>query len=112
LRHNEWALRAVDGYGLAPAAMMSVVSMVFGYAVSYAHSEAEETRMRRRVGVRSDAELADLARDWVDRIAADPRYPTLARWITDGAEVDPDEQFALGLDCLLDGIAARVMPSR
>jgi AcrR family transcriptional regulator len=111
LRHNEWALRAVDGYGLAPAAMMSVVSMVFGYAVSFAHSEAEESRMRRRIGVRSEAELADLARDWVDRIAADPRYPTLARWITDGTEVDPDDQFALGLDCLLDGIAARVMPA-
>jgi len=109
LRHNEWALRAVDGHGLRPAAMMSVVSMVFGYAVSYAHSEAEETRMRQRIGVRDDAELAETVRSYVDRIVADPRYPMVGRWITDGGEVDPDEQFELGLECLLDGIAARVI---
>lgn len=110
LRHNEWSLRALDGYGLSIEAMMGVVGMVFGYAVSYAHSEAAEHRMRQRIGVHTDAELADTARPYVDRIVADPRYRLLARWITEGAESDPDEQFQLGLDCLLDGIAARMFP--
>jgi hypothetical protein len=89
--------------------MMSIVGMVFGYAVSYAQAEAEESRMRERVGVRSDAELRDSAREYVDRIVADPRYPMLSRWITEAAPVDPDEAFALGLDCLLDGIAGRIV---
>ncbi|HEY3505302.1 MAG TPA: TetR/AcrR family transcriptional regulator [Actinocatenispora sp.] len=109
LRHNEWALRALDDHGLDPATMMSIVGMVFGYAVSYAQAEAEETRMRESIGVATDAELRDTARAYVDRIASDPRYPMLSRWITEAAPVDPDEQFALGLDCLLDGITARIL---
>ena len=112
LRHNEWALRAVADLGLDVTTMMSIVGMVVGHATSAAQHEAEEARMRRRVGVTTDAELRALGSRYVDRIAADPRYPTLAAWITQAHEVDPDEQFLLGLDCLLDGITARVLRPR
>lgn len=109
LRHNEWALRAVDHLGLDVTTMMSIVGLVVGHAQSYAQHEAEEARMRARIGVRTDAELRALGAAYVDRIAADPRYPTLSRWITAAREVDPDEEFTLGLDCLLDGIAGRLV---
>jgi AcrR family transcriptional regulator len=113
LRHSEWSLAALDRLGLVPATAMSVAGMVFGYAVSYAQNEAEEERMRRRIGVRTDAELRATAERYVDRIAADPRYPRLARWISEGGGVDPDAQFTLGLDCLLDGIERRIVtPAR
>ncbi|WP_030445324.1 TetR/AcrR family transcriptional regulator [Actinocatenispora sera] len=112
LWHNEWALRAVDGLGLDVTTMMSIVGMVLGHAQSYAQHEAEEARMRSRIGVTTDAELRATATAHVDRITADPRYPTLARWIDEAHDVDPDRQFTLGLDCLLDGIAGRLVDRR
>lgn len=112
LWHNEWALRAVDRTGLDVTTMMSIVGMVVGHAQSYAQHEAEEASMRSRIGVTTDAELRATATVYVDRITADPRYPTLARWIGEAHEVDPDEQFTLGLDCLLDGIAGRLVDRR
>jgi AcrR family transcriptional regulator len=109
LRHNEWSLSALDGPGLPIGAAMSVAAMVFGYALSIAQSEAEEDRMRRRVGLTTDAQLRDAAAPFIERITADGRYPHLTRWITEGAQLAPDEQFELGLECLLDGIAHRIV---
>lgn len=108
LANREWSLATVDGHGLTPTQAMSVSSMVFGYAMSYAQSEAEELRMRTRIGVVTDEELRAKAGPAADRIVASPAYPRLGRWIAEGGSIDPDEQFQLGLDCLLDGIAGRV----
>ena len=37
------------------------------------------------------------------------RYPTLTRYIIDGSNEDDAEwQFEFGLECVLDGIAARL----
>jgi AcrR family transcriptional regulator len=114
LRHNEWSLAAVDGHGLPVPKMMSVAGMVFGYAVSFAQSEAEELRMRRRIDAVDERRFHDLAEPLADRVTRDGRYPLLSRWITEtrtGGDIGPDEQFELGLACLLDGIAHRVIPS-
>jgi hypothetical protein len=40
--------------------------------------------------------------------AAAGRYPVLTRWLADPAGPSPDEQFKLGLNFLLDGIASRL----
>jgi AcrR family transcriptional regulator len=112
LRHNEWSLAALDGLALPIGTAMSIAGMVFGHAVAYAQSEAEEARMRARIGVRTDAELRATAAPYIERIVGDARYPHLARWIAEAAESDPDEQFALGLNCLLDGIDQRVVSAR
>jgi hypothetical protein len=32
----------------------------------------------------------------------------LARRVLEGEELDPDVEFAFGLDCVLDGLAARL----
>jgi AcrR family transcriptional regulator len=112
LRHNEWSLAALDGLGLPIGTAMSVAGMIFGYAVSFAQNEAEEARMRQRVGVSSDAELRQAAAPYVDRIRTDARYPHLARWLSEAAEIDPDAQFALGLECMLDGIDGRVVRTK
>lgn len=114
LRHNEWSLAAVDGHGLPITKMMSVAGMVFGYAVSFAQSEAEELRMRRRIDAVDDKTFHDLAEPLTHRVTSDGRYPLLTRWITEtraGGDITPDAQFELGLSCLLDGIAARVITS-
>jgi AcrR family transcriptional regulator len=112
LAHNEWSLAALDGLDLPIGTAMAVAGMVFGHAVSYAQNEAEEDRMRTRIGVRTDAELRATASPYVDRIVSDRRYPHLARWITEGAKSLPDDLFTLGLDCLLDGIESRIVKTK
>jgi len=109
LAHNEWSLTALDGLGLPIGTTMAVAGMVFGYAVSYAQNEAEEDRMRARIGVQSDNELHDLAAPYIQRITADGRYPHLSQWIAEGAATAPADLFTLGLDCLLDGIQTRII---
>jgi AcrR family transcriptional regulator len=109
LAHNEWSLTALAGLALPAGTAMSVVTMVFGYAVSFAQNEAEENRMRSRIGVNTDAELRAAAAPYIERIVDDGRYPLLSRWITEGAAARPDDQFLLGLDCLLDGIESRIV---
>ena len=38
------------------------------------------------------------------------RYPTLARAVQDATHLDADTTFDTGLECVLDGIAARLAP--
>lgn len=108
LRHNEWSLTALDGLKRPLNDAMSVAAMVFGYAVSYAQNEAEEYRMRSRTGLHTDADLRAAAGPYVERITTDGRYPRLSQWLAEGADSDPDAQFTLGLECLLDGIGLRM----
>jgi len=110
LAHNEWSLAALDGSGLPIGRAMTVAGLVFGYAVSFAQNEAEEDRMRTRIGVRSDSELHAMAAPYLGRITTDGRYPLLSRWLAEPDLATADEQFALGLDCLLDGVERRILP--
>ena len=53
-----------------------------------------------------------MLRDFIDRIRASGRYPHMAAVIEAGIDPDApetrDERFEFGLDCLLDGIEARL----
>jgi len=109
LRHNEWSLAALSGLRLPMATSMSVAGMVFGYAVAFAQNEAEESRMRARVGLATDAQLRAVAAPYIERIRATGRYPLLSQYLLEGGSDDPDAQFDLGLECLLDGIFHRIV---
>jgi hypothetical protein len=60
----------------------------------------------------TEAEREKVFGDFTERVRATGRYPHLAEIL--GAGYDPDaeetrdERFEFGLDCLLDGIAARI----
>jgi hypothetical protein len=60
----------------------------------------------------SEAEREKVFGEFTERVRATGRYPHLAELL--GAGYDPDaaetrdERFEFGLDCLLDGIAARI----
>jgi hypothetical protein len=44
----------------------------------------------------------------VRRILAEGRYPNVSRFIIEGTDDDDAADFAFGLHCVLDGIAARL----
>lgn len=74
--------------------------------------EAEERRMRERYGLETTEKLLAAMKPIRDVARAGGRYPHLTTWLDEPFESTADEQFALGLDCLLDGIALRLPDAR
>jgi DNA-binding transcriptional regulator YhcF (GntR family) len=104
IAHAEWVLRGLDGLGLSVQAMMdlhiSVHSFVRGIAINL---EAER---------QAEAETGIDEGEWVARqtatlteLAATGRYPTFARVLAQGFDLDLDRLFEVGLATLLDGMA-------
>ena len=90
--------------------------IISGRAALREMREMREMRVQRdqeQSGVTA-AEWEPILAAWRDRLAADGRLTRVVRFLDAGfdpdAEQTRDERFEFGLDCLLDGIAARVLP--
>ena len=116
LQNVERALASLDGLGLDKVTAMTIVMTVTTYALGAALREAQEASGERYLEQQfadvTDEERDAMLADFVARIHATGRYPHMAALIASG--VDPDapetrnERFEFGLDCLLDGIEARL----
>jgi AcrR family transcriptional regulator len=120
LLHLDRLIGALDGLGLDMAMAMDILGTVQTYVLGSALREMQEARIQR------DEERADVTpevwapmRDaWRNRLAADGRFTRVVRFLD--ANIDPDdpetrdERFEFGLDCVLDGIAAKIaaLPGR
>jgi Tetracyclin repressor-like, C-terminal domain len=110
----------LDGLGLDAHTTMDILGTVVTHVMGAVIREAQEIRGQR------DQELAeaDLTaeelqaererfRKWFEDSG---RYPRITRLIEPGIDPDDpetrDERFEFGLDCVLDGIAARLQASR
>jgi AcrR family transcriptional regulator len=116
LLHLDRLIGALDGLGLDMATAMNILGTVQTYVLGSALREMQEARIQR------DEERADVTpevwapmRDaWRNRLEADGRFTRVVRFLD--AEIDPDapetrdERFEFGLDCVLDGIAAKIAP--
>jgi AcrR family transcriptional regulator len=106
LRWFDAALRAVEGLGLPPHEVIGVVMVLEHYvrgAVQIAFGMAETAK--------HDAEWEPAYWLLLQRVVKPSEYPALARLLASGALADPAEKiddFEYGLQCVLDGIAARV----
>jgi hypothetical protein len=116
LQNVERALASLDGLGLDKATAMTVVMTVTTYALGAALREAQEVNgerfMEQQFAGVSDEERDAMLADFVTRIRASGRYPHMAALIGTGIDPDAaetrDARFGFGLDCLLDGIEARL----
>jgi len=108
------SLALLDGFGLDIPTAVYVLATMQTYVMGAALREMREMRVQHdqeQAGVDpADWEPARAA--WRDRLAADGRFTRVVRFLDAGfdpdAEQTRDERFEFGLDCLLDGIAARV----
>ena len=119
LQNVERALASLDGLGLDKITALTIVTTVGTYALGAVLREAQEANGERYVeqqfaGV-TDEERAAMLDDFVTRLRATGRYPQMAALIELGVDPDAadtrDARFEFGLDCLLDGIEAR-LPGR
>jgi AcrR family transcriptional regulator len=119
-RNLERLLGVLDGFGLDARTTMDVLGTLVTYVMGAVIREAQEIRGQR------DEELAEAHltadelhaereryRKWFE---ASGNYPRIARMVESGIDPDSpdtrDERFEFGLDCVLDGIAARLRASR
>ncbi|MFE0025287.1 TetR/AcrR family transcriptional regulator [Amycolatopsis sp. NPDC059021] len=115
-RIKEFILATFDRLGQDLGAGLGYQRLIEGYVLGAALQRAEEVKMWRHNDFSSAEQVRELARDWWGDGSGDGPYPLLGRFMRgflrdeDPEVIGPgeDAQFRLGLDCLLDGIAARL----
>ncbi|HEX6444906.1 MAG TPA: TetR/AcrR family transcriptional regulator C-terminal domain-containing protein [Streptosporangiales bacterium] len=111
MRRTEFALAVLTAAGVPVAQALGYASLVDRYVFGEGIQVAEEERMRARYGLDDAAAFLAAVAGMRELADAGGRYPLLASWLAAPEAASADEQFGLGLECLLDGIAAR-LPSR
>lgn len=87
---------------------IQAVWIVNAYVLGALQSEASERRAERESGL-SKSQWQQAHWPYLQRMIATGRFPTIARAIQDATHPAPDRGFDQGLDCVLDGLAARLL---
>jgi AcrR family transcriptional regulator len=107
LHHVEFSLAAIDGLGLDLRSVVSALTTVDSYVYGFVRRELAEQETIRAISSTEEDWQAALA-PYVKSIFDSGKYPRLTRLIlTEEAKVS-EEHFDFGLECILDGIAARL----
>jgi AcrR family transcriptional regulator len=107
LRHAELSLAVVGHVGVDAATQLAIVFAVDDYVRGFVTRELEEAGGPQGGG--DDREWQESVGPYMREILASGEYPNLAAMIEGrGYQIDSDTRFSFGLQCLLDGIAARV----
>jgi AcrR family transcriptional regulator len=112
LRTLEFSLAALEPFGMDVRRAAAIVRLINNYVVGTTLRENSEIRP---AGLDDDqvAYRAAVAA-YLQQVVSSDRYPffsRLARVMLDGSDFDRDENFDLGLRCLLDGVEAQVTDS-
>jgi AcrR family transcriptional regulator len=107
LRWFEYSLAAVADQGLDIATMAKISGVISGYVGAVVSYEVAEEQHTRRIGL-SEADKRMFAAPYVEKLMASGRYPNFARFFAEEVSLDPEQSFAFGVECVLDGIAARM----
>ncbi|MEV0194919.1 TetR/AcrR family transcriptional regulator [Nonomuraea sp. NPDC050691] len=109
LAHMEASLAALDG---APGfdhidTIMHAVETVNVYLIGAIQRQIAELRAERATGM-DERQWQMASAPYLNRMLATGRYPMLARFMHDASHADAESAFEAGLQCVLDGIAARL----
>lgn len=110
----EQSLSVLDGVDLDARTALKIPMTIDGYVTGTVLGElreirVEETQARDRLG---DAEVTGGLEDWMGRLDDSGQFARVLRIFREGIDPDAaetrDERFEFGLDCVLDGVAARI----
>ncbi|MDC0711825.1 TetR/AcrR family transcriptional regulator [Stigmatella sp. ncwal1] len=109
LAHLEASLAALsDTPGFEDIdAVLQAVGTVNAYVIGALRNEASELRAERESGM-TQSQWQEATWPYLQRMIATGRFPTLSRVIRDATHPSLDVVFDKGLDCVLDGIEARL----
>ncbi|MFE0130317.1 TetR/AcrR family transcriptional regulator C-terminal domain-containing protein [Streptomyces sp. NPDC059037] len=107
LATGETVMAALADADVEVDAIMPVVAAVNAYAIGAVRREIAERRAERATGMDEKRWQASLG-PYLERTFATGRFPALATVVRDAAHHDADDTFRMGVDFLLDGIAAHI----
>jgi AcrR family transcriptional regulator len=110
LRQMDYALTAATSLTPDITVASNVISLVMCYVFGAVSVELAEQEAQRRTGLTQEQWRASVG-PYLREVIASGTYPQFARRVIEADDLDPDQQFEFGLDCLLDGVAARVTGS-
>jgi AcrR family transcriptional regulator len=108
MRRLEFMLTVLIRQGATVAEAMTYAALIDRHIFGSGLQEAEEARFSRRYGLDDGAKLYAAMATLHELAAADGGLPHLAGWLAEPSGPTVEEQFGLGLDFLLDGIARRL----
>jgi Tetracyclin repressor-like, C-terminal domain len=114
-RNTDQLLAALEGLTLDIKTAAWVGMTIATYVAGAVVREIQEIRWHKdaelALAAMTTEEVEKLRRQWEDNLNDPAKYPHMARLVTERIDPDSpetrDERFEFGLDCLLDGIAAR-----
>jgi AcrR family transcriptional regulator len=117
LRNLERSLGALDGLGLDKATALTTLMAVTTYVLGAVLREQQEANGERYMAElfegMPEAEKEAVIREFTERIRTAGHFPRMVAMLNEGVDPDAaetrDERFEFGLDCLLDGIATRLL---
>jgi hypothetical protein len=80
---------------------------VHAYVLGSVATQQAARRAEQRTGLTEEQWQRSVG-PYISEVLAAGQHPMLARRIHEAQELDPDIEFAFGLDCVLDGLAARL----
>jgi AcrR family transcriptional regulator len=109
LRNYAFMTSILDGLGLDDETVVMIPAVLVNYVMGFAQNDAALAEAQQRSGQTSQEWAQGLADYVSDALADDPRA---ARLVAKRMTLSRDRAFEFGLDCLLDGIAARLSRQR
>jgi AcrR family transcriptional regulator len=114
LRNLDKMLGALDGLGIDTGMAINILQSVNTYVSGAVIREFQEIRNQHEQEEFADADQQFFLKldEWKRRLAGSGKFDHFIRMLDDGIDPDApdtrDERFEFGLDCLLEGIAARL----
>lgn len=107
LRWLDWALQAVSGLGLPHREMLAIVMVLEHYVRGAAQIAIGMAQTEKHT---PEAEWAPAYGRVLKQVVTAAAYPALAKVVASGTfeRIDDVDDFEYGLQCVLDGIAARI----
>lgn len=109
LRTLEFSLTALEPFGMDVRRAAAIGRMVNNFVVGTTLRDTSEIRPAEPEGDEAAYRAATTA--YLQQVVASGRYPAfsrLARVMIEGRDLDADENFDVGLQCLLDGVEAQL----
>jgi AcrR family transcriptional regulator len=103
MRHTEWALRALDGLGLAPQQKIRIHVALFSHVRGLALSLEPEAQAEQDSGMTSD-EWMETRQEEFFAVMRGGDFPMMLELFSDDLDMDLDELFEFGLGRFLDGL--------
>lgn len=107
LRRSEATMRAA--VALTPDITLATQALgtLHAYVLGSVATQQAGLRAEQRTGLTEEQWQRSVG-PYISEVLAAGEHPMIARRVHEAEEVDPDVEFTFGLDCVLDGLAARL----